>query len=232
MGFCHSTCRFDCMRVCFDREYEFGLLWWESGWKLHDFSYVGFPYYRCISATSRKESSNFSTSLEPTLSVRFFRLQVTEGAVLMRKTDRRNAISIYIAVANSFTPEHAFFVTKLPFPDAKFLPNCDRAPSGISPSWIRVFATKIISRFSWPNCTFECQIPFHPRISQDRVLSGIVAFSIQACMSNSRKSSPRQLQAPKHLMWGRVSPIELYASHSSAILDLRVRCHPNPSCLQ
>ena len=26
MGFCHSTCRFGCMRVCFDREFEFGFL--------------------------------------------------------------------------------------------------------------------------------------------------------------------------------------------------------------
>ena len=41
--------------------------------------------------------------------------EVTGGAVLIKKTDRINAISIYILVANFFTPERAFLVTKLPF---------------------------------------------------------------------------------------------------------------------
>ncbi len=43
-----------------------------------------------------------------------FYLEVTGEAVLIGKTDRRNAISIYISVANSFTSERPFFVTKLP----------------------------------------------------------------------------------------------------------------------
>ena len=33
---------------------------WESGLQIAYFSYVGFSYYQCISATFRKESSNFS----------------------------------------------------------------------------------------------------------------------------------------------------------------------------
>ena len=55
--------------------------------------------------------------------VRFFYLEATGEAVLIRKTDRRNAISIYISVANSFTSERAFFVTKLPSAIANFFPT-------------------------------------------------------------------------------------------------------------
>ena len=40
-----------------------------------------------------------------------------------KNTGRRNTISIYIPVAKSFTPERAFFVTKLPFRDANSLPT-------------------------------------------------------------------------------------------------------------
>ena len=68
------------------------------------------------------------------------------GSCLNKKNSgRRNAISIYIPVANSFTPERAFFVTKLPFRDAKFLANRDRVPLQNSPFrkveiWLAFFA--------------------------------------------------------------------------------------------
>ena len=42
--------------------------------------------------------------------VRFFYLEVTGEAVLIEKPDRRNAISIYISIANSFTAESALFM--------------------------------------------------------------------------------------------------------------------------
>ena len=62
-----------------------------------------------------------------------------------KNSGRRNAISIYIPVANSFTSERAFFVTKLPFRDAKFLANRDRVPLQNSPFqkveiWLAFFA--------------------------------------------------------------------------------------------
>ena len=40
----------------------------------------------------------------------FFYLEMSVEAVLTRRTDRRNAISIYISVANYFTAESALFV--------------------------------------------------------------------------------------------------------------------------
>ena len=53
-----------------------------------------------------------------------FNLEETGGSCPNKKNSgRRNAISIYIPVANSFSPERAFSVTKLPFRDAKFLSN-------------------------------------------------------------------------------------------------------------
>ena len=48
----------------------------------------------------------------------------------MEKVARFNLISIYIPLTNSFIPERAFFVTKLPFDDAKFL---SKRLSGILP---------------------------------------------------------------------------------------------------
>ena len=42
----------------------------------------------------------------------FFHLEVTGEAVLIGKTDRRNAISNYISVENTSTSERAFFATK------------------------------------------------------------------------------------------------------------------------
>ena len=68
------------------------------------------------------------------------------GSCLNKKNSgRRNAISIYIPVANSFTSERAFFVTKLPFRDAKFLANCDRvllqnSPFRMVEIWLAFFA--------------------------------------------------------------------------------------------
>ena len=62
------------------------------------------------------------------------------GSCPYRKLDRRNAISIYISIANSFTSERAFFVTKLPSAIPNSLPTatalsleCRPAKSGISP---------------------------------------------------------------------------------------------------
>lgn len=36
-------------------------------------------------------------------------------AVLIEKIERRNAISIYILIANSFILEHVFFIAKFPY---------------------------------------------------------------------------------------------------------------------
>ncbi len=47
--------------MCFDREFEFGLFMMGKRFRIAYFSYIGFSYYRCISATFRKKSSNFST---------------------------------------------------------------------------------------------------------------------------------------------------------------------------
>ena len=83
-----------------------------------------------------------------------------------RNRSRRNAILIYIPVANSFTPERAFFVTKLPFRDAKFLFNRASfaavfflefrpAESGSSPQYYKEKNTKKLRRqlqtpqYSW-----------------------------------------------------------------------------------
>ena len=92
---------------------------------------------------------------------RFFYLEVWGGAVLIRKkTDRRNAISINIPVANSFTPERAFFVTKVPFHDAKFLSNraslatvffLEFCPCQFRPECPQLLSAKIISEKSWKN---------------------------------------------------------------------------------
>ena len=101
--------------------------------------------------------------------VRFFYLEVTGEAVLRKKTDRRNAISIYISITDSFTSERAFFVTKLP----SAIPNsfttaialsleCRPAKSGISPPIFR-------DHIAFP----RCQIFSHPRICRDRDRSGI-----------------------------------------------------------
>lgn len=55
------------------------------------------------------------------------------GAVLIAKIDRKNEISIYIPVANFFTPKCTFFVIKLFFRNSKFLFNYDHTLSGILP---------------------------------------------------------------------------------------------------
>ena len=73
-----------------------------------------------------------------------------------KNSGRRNAIWIYIPVANSFTPERAFSVTKLPFRDAKFLSNRTSLATVIflefrpcNEGWIWLFPAKIISEKSW-----------------------------------------------------------------------------------
>ena len=61
-----------------------------------------------------------------------FLSKIDGGSCLHKKNrGRRNAISIYIPVANPFTPERAFSVTKLHFGDAKILSNRDRVPLSI-----------------------------------------------------------------------------------------------------
>ncbi len=81
-----------------------------------------------------------------------FYLEETGGSCPNKKNSgRRNAISIYIPVANSFTPERDEIT--LPRCQIPFQPRIsrDRVLSGISPSWIRVFPAKIISEKSWKN---------------------------------------------------------------------------------
>lgn len=62
--------------------------------------------------------------------VRFLSRSDGESCFYKKNRSRRNKI-VYIPVANSFTLERAFFVTKLLFCHSKFFFSCDRAPSGI-----------------------------------------------------------------------------------------------------
>ena len=79
--------------------------------------------------------------------VRFFYLEVTREAVLIGKTDRRNAISIYISLANSFTSERErVFRDEITSRHSKFLPNRDSALFGMSPSLIRDFSGNSASK--------------------------------------------------------------------------------------
>ena len=99
---------------------------------------------------------------------------MTGGAVLVRKTARRNAISIYFPGANSFTPERAFYVTKLPFRHSKFLSNRASlailiflefrpAESGSFPRKSEAILRDPVPRprFQIPSQSREMELPFH-----------------------------------------------------------------------
>ena len=79
------------------------------------------------------------------------------GAVLIRKTNvEENAISIYIPVANFFTPERAFFVTKFLFRYSKFL-SIHVFFFLLEIDWVQFFPANIISKKNMKK--LRCQLP-------------------------------------------------------------------------
>ena len=97
-----------------------------------------------------------------------FYLSRSDGGSCPNKKNggRRDAISIYIPVANAITPERASLVTKLPFRSAKFLSNRDRVLARNLPlsiqawmlEWPQLLSAKIISEESWKNSVANSRV--------------------------------------------------------------------------
>ena len=97
--------------------------------------------------------------------VQFFYIEATGEAILIEKTNKRNAISIYISVASSFSADYSCQIIRPPFQIPSYTQlrsfrNVAQLNPSILPSKFGSFPAKIRRISSWPR--FSSAVPFFP----------------------------------------------------------------------